>query len=76
MQIEQNDNAPQIERAVIGKLSGRTSMKVPPHIRLKDQGTGKDQAAESLKAWQDAQRERELEKRLEELDAQILTFKK
>jgi len=66
--IETNDNAPQIERAVQGKLSNRNTMKVPAHIRLKDQGEGKNQAAESLAAWKDLQREKELEARLKELD--------
>lgn len=76
-QIEQNDNdLPMIERAVQGKLSGRKSMIVPPHIRLKDQGEGKNPALESLAAWQDSQLEKELEKELERLDAELATFKK
>jgi len=77
MTIEQNDNnLPMIERAVQGKKSGRANMVVPPHIRLKDQSEGKDQALESLKAWQDSQREKELEERLKELDEELEALKK
>jgi hypothetical protein len=76
MTIEQNDNnLPQIERAVQGKKSGRSNMVVPPHIRLKDQSEGKDQALESLAAWR-LEREKELEKELQKLDAELATFKK
>ena len=76
-QIEQNDNnLPQIERAIRGKKSGRANMVVPPHIRFKDQSEGKDQALESLKAWKDSQREKQLEKELERLDIELATFKK
>jgi len=76
-QIEQNDNnLPMVERAVKGKKSGRSNMVVPPHIRLKeDQSDGKDQALESLAAWR-LEREKELEKELERLDADLATFKK
>jgi len=77
MSIEQNDNdLPMIERAIQGKKSGRANMVVPPHIRLKDQSEGKDQALESLKAWQDSQREKELEERLKELDEELEALKK
>jgi hypothetical protein len=76
-EIESNDNdLPMIERAIQGKKSGRANMVVPPHIRLKDQSEGKDQALESLKAWQDLQREKELEKELERLDAELAALKK
>ena len=76
-QIEQNDNnLPQIERAIRGKKSGRANMVVPPHIRFKDQSEGKDQALESLAAWQDLQKEKELEMQLQKLDAELATFKK
>jgi hypothetical protein len=76
-QIEQNDNnLPMIERAVQGKKSGRANMVVPPHIRLKDQSEGKDPALESLEAWKDSQREKELEKELERLDTELAAFKK
>ena len=74
--IETNDKAPQIERAVHGKLSGRANMKTPPHIRLKDQSEGKDQALESLAAWQDLQKEKELEMQLQKLDAELAALKK
>ena len=75
-EIEKNDNnLPQVERAIQGKKSGRSNMIVPPHIRLKDQSEGKDQALESLAAWQDLQREKALEMQLQKLDAELAAFK-
>jgi hypothetical protein len=73
-EIESNDSAQPIERTVKGKLSGRASMVVPPNIRLAT--VEENQAAASLKAWQEGQRERELEKELERLDAELAAFKK
>jgi hypothetical protein len=75
MTIEQNDNnLPQIERAIQGKKSGRTNMIVPPHIRLAAV-VEENQAAASLAAWR-LEREKELEMQLQKLDAELATFKK
>ncbi len=73
--LEYKTTTSELEKAIPGKLSGRGSIKVPGHIRRTEPEAPKDQASASYEAWKDA-REKELQKRLEELDAQILTFKK